>query len=109
MGGSFPGIVAAFLILSAVVLYLMRNVLERAGVEGWSWLPEESQFKTYERQTRVVESSNRYRGHRRDGVHGPLPLAEVRAASLWSVKLERSVHSTQVCKWRPPCPCYVVL
>jgi len=50
MGGSFPGIVAAFLILSAVVLYLMRKVMARAGVDGWAWLPEDSQFKTYERQ-----------------------------------------------------------
>lgn len=38
------------MILSGFVLYLMRNVMARSGVDGWAWLPEGNQFKTYEHQ-----------------------------------------------------------
>ncbi|WP_454810586.1 hypothetical protein [Paenarthrobacter nitroguajacolicus] len=50
MGDPFLAIVGAFLILSGLVLYLMRNLMARAGVEGWAWLPEGAQFKTYKHQ-----------------------------------------------------------
>lgn len=50
MGDSFLAIVGAFLILSGSVLYLIRNVMARFGVDGWAWLPEGNQFKTYEHQ-----------------------------------------------------------
>ncbi|MGO4146959.1 hypothetical protein AB4Y77_17905 [Paenarthrobacter sp. YAF11_1] len=50
MGDPFLGLVGAFLILSGLVLYLMRNLMARSGVDGWAWLPEGTQFKTYEYQ-----------------------------------------------------------
>ncbi|MFJ5957994.1 hypothetical protein ACIQC5_18815 [Paenarthrobacter sp. NPDC092416] len=50
MGDPFLGIVGTFLILSGIALYLMRNFMARAGVDGWAWLREGTQFKTYERQ-----------------------------------------------------------
>lgn len=31
-------------------MYLLRNKLARAGVDGWARLPENARFKTYERQ-----------------------------------------------------------
>ena len=36
--------------LSGLLLYLMRNVMARSGLDGWAWLPEGTQFKTYEYQ-----------------------------------------------------------
>lgn len=50
MGDPFLAIVGAFLIFSGFVLYLMRHVMARSGVDGWAWLPEGNQFKTYEQQ-----------------------------------------------------------
>ncbi|WP_314323847.1 hypothetical protein [Paenarthrobacter ilicis] len=50
MGDPFLAIVGAFLIFSGFVLYLMRHVMARSGVDGWAWLPEGNRFKTYEQQ-----------------------------------------------------------
>lgn len=50
MNHQFLGIVGGFLVVSGAVLYLLRNKLARAGVDGWAWLPENARFKTYERQ-----------------------------------------------------------
>ncbi|NQD86631.1 hypothetical protein HP499_02225 [Paenarthrobacter sp. CM16] len=40
MGDPFLAVVGVFLMLSGLVLYLMRNLMARAGVDGWAWLPE---------------------------------------------------------------------
>lgn len=50
MGDPFLGVVGVFLMVSGLVLYLMRNLMARSGVDGWSWLPEGTQFKTYKYQ-----------------------------------------------------------
>ena len=82
MGGSFPGIVAAFLILSAVVLYLMRKVMALpASTVGRGCLRTRSSRHTS--VSRVVEIDSGNSGHRRNGVPGPLPVAEV---ETWAVR-----------------------
>ena len=50
MGDPFLAVVGVFLILSGLVQYLMRDFMARAGVDGWSWLPGGTPFKTYEYQ-----------------------------------------------------------
>lgn len=50
MSQPFLGIVGIYLVLSAGVLYLLRNVMAKAGTDGWSWLPDEFKFKTFEHQ-----------------------------------------------------------
>ncbi|UKA48953.1 hypothetical protein LFT48_16130 [Arthrobacter sp. FW305-123] len=50
MGDPFLAFAGAFLILNGVMLYLMRNVMARSGVNGWAWLPEGNHFKTYKHQ-----------------------------------------------------------
>lgn len=45
---------AIFLALSAGALLLLRDVMARAGESGWSWLPENSKFKTYRMQRRLA-------------------------------------------------------
>lgn len=51
--GPFLTIAGVFLLVSAVVLFLLRNVLARAGVRGWDFLPGGSRFKSYEGQRRL--------------------------------------------------------
>jgi hypothetical protein len=48
-----------FLLLSALMLFLLRDYMARFAVESWVWLPEESKFKTYnfQRMAGVVSAS----------------------------------------------------
>ena len=57
MGDPFLAVVGVFLMLSGLVLYLMRNLMARAGVDGWSWLPEGTQFRTYEYQLALSKAA----------------------------------------------------
>ncbi|MEV7607822.1 hypothetical protein AB0N65_20510 [Paenarthrobacter sp. NPDC089322] len=50
MNHEFLGVVGIYLVLSAVALYMLRNFMAKAGVDGWSWLPNGSKFKTYKHQ-----------------------------------------------------------
>lgn len=57
MGDPFLAFAGAFLILSGLVLYLMRLLMARAGVDGWAWLPEGTQFNTYEYQLALSKAA----------------------------------------------------
>ncbi len=57
MGDPFLGVVAVFLMLSGLVLYLMRKLMARSGVDGWAWLPDGTQFKTYEYQLAMSKAA----------------------------------------------------
>jgi hypothetical protein len=46
VNGPFLTVAGIFLLVSPVVLFLLRNVLARTGVNGWSWLQEESRFRS---------------------------------------------------------------
>lgn len=47
MGDPFLAVVGVYLMISGLVLYLMRHLMARSGVDGWSWLPQGTHFKTY--------------------------------------------------------------
>jgi hypothetical protein len=51
--GPFLTIAAVFLLVSAVILFLLWHALARAGVDSWERLPGKSRFKSYERQRKI--------------------------------------------------------
>ena len=51
--GPILTIAAVFLLLSAVVLFLLRDALACAGVSGWDRLPGKGRFKSYEMQRTI--------------------------------------------------------
>lgn len=53
MSSPFLALVGAFLVVSGVMLYLLRQRLARVGKDGWSWLPETTKFKSHEYQLRA--------------------------------------------------------
>ena len=57
MSDPFLAVAGALLMLSGLVLYLMRNLMARAGVDGWSWLPDGTQFKSYEYQLALSKAA----------------------------------------------------
>lgn len=46
----FLAVCGVFLLLSALVLFLVRDYLARFGDESWEWLPDKPKFKTYKFQ-----------------------------------------------------------
>ncbi len=56
MNHQFLGIVGGFLVLSGAVLYLLRNKLARAGVNGWAWLSRICQVQDLRAPARLVEN-----------------------------------------------------
>ena len=51
--GPFLTITAVFLLVSALILFLLRDALARAGVHSWERLPGKGRFKSYEGQRRM--------------------------------------------------------
>jgi len=51
--GPFLSIAAVFLLVSALVLFLLRDAMARAGVSSWERLPGKGRFKSYEGQRRM--------------------------------------------------------
>ncbi|MCD4851431.1 hypothetical protein LN996_11470 [Arthrobacter sp. AK01] len=47
MNEPFLALAGAFITLNGVGLYLLREKMARSGVDGWAWLPDGTDFKTY--------------------------------------------------------------